>query len=119
MLHALILFAEEAAKGEESQPSLLTSFLPIILIVIVFYFLIIVPGSKERKQRQSMLGALKKNDKVVTNGGIVGVVVNLKEGTDEVTIRSDETKLLVLRSSIARIVTETEKESSTQIKTAT
>jgi preprotein translocase subunit YajC len=119
MLNALILFAAEEGKGDENQPSLLTSFLPIILIVIVFYFLIILPGSKERKQRQSMLSAIKKNDKVITNGGIVGVVVNLKEGTEEVTIRSEETKLLILRSSIARIVTETEKETTTQIKPAT
>jgi len=120
MLNALILFAAEEGKGDEPQPSLLNSgILPIILIVIVFYFLIILPGSKERKQRQGMLSALKKNDKVITNAGIVGVVVNLKEGTDEVTIRSEETKLLILRSSIARIVSEPEKETSTQIKPAT
>ncbi len=120
MLSAWIVFAQAVEETKKAEgPGLIGSLMPIILIVIVFYFLIIMPGRKEHQQRQSMMSALKKNDKVVTSGGIVGVVVNIKEGTDEVTIRSDESKLLVLRSSIARILTEAEKESSTQIKQAT
>ena len=117
MLHALILFAQEKDKAE--GPGLLSGVMPIILIVIVFYFLIILPGRKEKQQRKSMMGALKKNDKIITNGGIIGVVVNLKEGADEVTIKSEDTKLLILRSSIARIISEPEKEASAQIKAAT
>src|ERR1700682_5385615 len=107
MLHALILLAQAPEKAEKVEgPGLLPSLMPIFLIVIVFYFLIILPGRKEKQQRQSMMSTLKKNDKVITSGGIIGVVVNLKEGTEEVTIKSDETKLLILRSSIARIITE-------------
>jgi preprotein translocase subunit YajC len=121
MLNALILFADAADDVTKPEgPGLVGSLLPILMIVAVFYFLIIMPGRKERQQRQAMMGALKRNDKVITNGGIIGVVTNIKEGTDEVTIRSEDTKLLILRSSIARIVTEAEKDSSsTQIKPAT
>jgi len=120
MLYASVLVAQVAEDAKKDEgPGALVNFMPIILIVIVFYFLIILPNRKDKQQRQTLMGALKKNDKVITSGGIVGVVVNLKEGTDEVTIRSDETKLLILRSSIARIITEPEKDSSTQIKPAT
>jgi preprotein translocase subunit YajC len=113
MLCALILFAQDKVKEEGPGAGLLPSLMPILLIVVVFYFLIIMPGRKEKQQRQSMLGALKKNDKIITNGGIIGVVLNLKEGTEEVTIKSDETKLLILKSSIARIITEPEKDANT------
>jgi len=118
MLYGLILFAEEEAKKGEGL-SMLNALAPIVLIVIVFYFLIILPGRKEKQQRQILLNALKKNDKVLTNGGIIGVVLNIREGTDEVTIKSDETKLLILRSSIARIITESPKDSATPNKPTT
>jgi preprotein translocase subunit YajC len=125
MLHAWILFAdaaEDAAKkaaedaAKKDGPGFF-GLAPFILIFIVFYFLFIRPGGKERQQRQLMINALKKNDKVITSGGIVGVVVNLKEGTEEVTIRSDETKLVVLRSSIARIITEPAKDAAKEAVT--
>jgi preprotein translocase subunit YajC len=126
MLHAWTLVAQDpapdAGKKKDDGPGLF-SFTPFILIFIVFYFLFIRPSGKERQQRQLMINALKKNDKVITNGGIVGVVVNLKEGTEELTIRSDETKLVVLRSSIARVITEPAKdavkEAATPAKPAT
>src|SRR5437868_11013765 len=120
MLYALVLLAQAAEDAKKDEgPGALVNFLPIILIVVVFYFLIIVPGRKEKNQRQAMMGTLKRNDKVVTSGGIVGIVVNLKEGSDEVTIRSEDTKLLILRSSIARVLSEPEKEGGAQTKAAT
>jgi preprotein translocase subunit YajC len=111
-LYSLILLAQEAApeKGTEPGPGGLSFFFPIILMFVVFYLLIIVPGRKERQNRQAMLGALKKNDKIITQGGIIGVVTSLKEGTDEMVIKSEDTKLLVLKSSVARVITEGEKE---------
>jgi preprotein translocase subunit YajC len=119
MLHALVLLAQVADEVKKDDgPGALVNLMPIILIVVVFYFLIILPGRKEKQQRQTMMGALKRNDRVITSGGIIGVVVNLKEGSEEVTIRSEDTKLLILKSSIARILSEPDKESSTQIKPA-
>lgn len=120
MLYASILLAQVAEdvakKGREVEPPWWAGPIPMLAAIVgLFYFLIILPGRKERQQRQAMLGALKKNDRIVTNGGIIGVVVNLKEGTNEVMIKSEDTKLLVLRSSIAQILGETEA-ASTQIK---
>ncbi len=115
MLYASFLFAQaaEVAAEKDGAPGGPPPWSPlpmILAMVALFYFLIFLPNRKEKRQRQSLLGALKKNDKVITSGGIIGVVLNLREGTDEVTIKSDETKLLVLRSSIARIIIEPEKE---------
>lgn len=118
MLTALILFAEEKGADKVDGPGLLGGLMPIILIVIVFYFLIIVPGRKEKQKLKSMMSALKRNDKIITNGGIIGVVVNLKEGTEEVTIKSEDAKLLILKSSIARVLTEPDN-AATQVKAAT
>ncbi|MBI3411675.1 MAG: preprotein translocase subunit YajC [Planctomycetes bacterium] len=105
-LCSLILFAQEQAKdGEKSSPGqTLFQFLPILLIGIVFYFMILGPGRRQRQEQSNLLKALKKNDEVVMQGGIIGVVLNLKEGTDEITIKSDETKLRMLKSAVARVI---------------
>jgi len=105
-LWGLLLFAQDQAKdGDKSSPGQnLFSFLPIVLIIIVFYFMVLGPGRRQRQEQANMMKALKKNDEVLLQGGIIGVVVNLKEGTDEITIKSDETKLRVLKSAIARVL---------------
>jgi len=71
------------------------------VLALVFYLMLIRPQSKEKKQRAAMLSALKKNDRVVTIGGIVGTVLQVKE--DEVTLKVDEssnTKITFIRSAI-------------------
>ena len=83
---------------------------PIILmgvIGIMFYFLLIRPERRKRQEMDRMLDGLKKNDKVITIGGIYGVVVNASKGADDVTIRVDDgnnTRVRVLRSAINRVV---------------
>jgi preprotein translocase subunit YajC len=105
------LFAEEAA-GEGQQPpggGLFGMLLPLLAIGFLFYFLLIRPQRKEQSKRQTMLSAVKKNDKVITIGGIYGVVTNVQREEDEVTIRIDEatnTKIRVTMGSIARILGE-------------
>jgi len=77
------------------------------MIGLVFYFLMIRPQKREQQTRAEMLTALKKNDRVVTVGGIYGVVASVQADADEVTLKIDEntnTKLRVTLSSIARVV---------------
>ena len=62
-----------------SGPSTLVSFLPLILVFVIFYFLLIRPQQKKAKEHRDMLGRLKKNDEVVTSGGIYGKVVVLTD----------------------------------------
>jgi len=61
--------------------SVITNFIPLIFIFLVFYFLIIRPQQKKQKEHQAMIQGLKKNDEVVTSGGLHGVIINVKEKT--------------------------------------
>lgn len=73
----------------------------IVLMIAIFYFILIRPQQKERKRHQQMLQTLSKGDRVMTNGGIIGVIVHATD--TELTIRSGEnTRLVVDRGHIAR-----------------
>jgi preprotein translocase subunit YajC len=88
-----------------------TFFLPMILIGVLFYFMIMRPERKKSAGLQEMLKALKKNDRVVTIGGIYGTVVNVQENSDIVTVRVDENtnaKLRIRRSAISSVVKDDE-----------
>ena len=96
-----------------SSKWVLTFWLPVGFL---FYFLLIRPQGREKANRQNLLDSLKKNDRVVTVGGIFGVVTNIQRDSDEVTIKVDEatnTKLRVTRSSIARVLADQASDQST------
>jgi preprotein translocase subunit YajC len=85
-----------------------TSFLPIILIFVVFYFLLIRPQQRKMKRHRAMLGQVKRGDRVLTGGGIIGTVTKVKEETDEVTVEiSDGVKVDILRGTISDVFTST------------
>lgn len=95
-----------AQGGGDTSALFLTFIVPFAVIMVIFYFLMIRPQKKEEKQRQEMLKNLKKNDKVVTIGGIFGLVANVRE--EDVTLKIDESgdvRVRFTRSAIARIVT--------------
>jgi preprotein translocase subunit YajC len=110
LLAAFLLIAQDGQGG--AQPGggglgPLFSFMPILLIIVFFYLLIIRPGKRQEQERQAMLGALKKNDKVVTSGGLIGTVAVIKENEDEVTLKVDDNsnvRLRVTKSSIVRVL---------------
>ncbi|MBI3616186.1 MAG: preprotein translocase subunit YajC [Candidatus Omnitrophica bacterium] len=84
------------------MPNPMVNLLPIVLIFFVMYFLLIRPQQQQQKKTEKMQGGLKKNDSVVTYGGIHGVVVNVKP--DTVTLRADENvRLEVDKSAISRL----------------
>ena len=102
----MLLAAEGGGFGMLAGP-----MFPIIIIFVLFYFMLIRPEKRRRTATNQMLDQLKKSDQVVTAGGIKGTIVNVLPGSDEVTLRVDEsnnTKLRVLRSSIARVIREDE-----------
>jgi preprotein translocase subunit YajC len=104
--------AGDAAGGAPPSPGggLLNAFLTIFLpIGLLFYFLLIRPQQRERKNREAMIRAVKPGDRVVTIGGIFGVVTNVHREADALTIRVDETnntKLRVSLGAIARVLLE-------------
>lgn len=98
----LSLLQANPATGSQT----LMSVVPFVLIIAIFYFFIIRPQNKKQKETQKMIDALKKGDKVVTIGGIHGVVSSTKEKT--VILKVDENvKIEVNRSAIAGVVNET------------
>ncbi len=89
-----------AASG--GPGAMFSSFLPLILIFVIFYFLLIRPQSKKAKEHKSMLENLKNGDKVITTGGIYGVI----EGIDGDTITlkiAENVKIKMSRSGVAGI----------------
>ena len=76
-----------------------TQFLPLVLIFGVFYFLLIRPQQTRQKEVKAMLLALRRGDRVVTAGGILGTVQRVKEGSDEVEVDIAPTvRVTVLRA---------------------
>jgi preprotein translocase subunit YajC len=110
-----LLFAADApAAGATSNP--LSTLLPLLPIPILFYFLMIRPKQVEDKKRQEMIGALKKNDKVMTAAGIYGTVVSVDQDHDRVVLRVDDdrgVKLTFSRASVLKVV-ETSPEKATE-----
>lgn len=107
--------AGASASGDVPQQSILMTVLPFILIIIIFYFFIIRPQNKKQKETQKMIDALKKGDKVVTIGGIHGVVASTKEKTIIVKV-DDSTRIEFSRSAISAV--ETDKSSAKAEKPA-
>lgn len=98
------MFVSLLQAGSGASSGIMT-FLPFVLIIAIFYFFIIRPQNKKQKETEKMINALKKGDKVVTIGGIHGVVSSTKEKTVILKV-DDNTKLEFNRSAIATVVTD-------------
>ena len=80
-------------------------FLPIVLIFAEFYFLLIRPQQQAQKTLKAKLAGLKRNDRVVTGGGIVGVVQKTTEGSNEVEVEiAPNVRVKVLRETITGVL---------------
>jgi preprotein translocase subunit YajC len=105
-IHCLNGFLADATSaapaGTQASPPSWMSFVPMILIVIVFYFILIRPQQKRAKQQAAMVQALKSGDKVVTSGGVVGVIITVKDKT--VSLRSADAKMEVTKSSVTEVL---------------
>ncbi|OHB83088.1 MAG: preprotein translocase subunit YajC [Planctomycetes bacterium RIFCSPHIGHO2_02_FULL_38_41] len=100
-----MLFLLQAAAGKQSSTGMLTMLLPFILMFVVMYFLILRPQKKKEKDRKAMISRIRKNDRVVTAGGVHGSIVTVRE--HEVILRVDDAKdvkVKVDRSSIVSVL---------------
>lgn len=81
-------------------------FLPLILIFVVFYFLMIRPQQQQAKTLKSKLAALKKGDRVLTAGGILGNVTRVREGANEIEVEiAPNVRVAVMRETISQVLT--------------
>jgi len=97
-----------AQAGGGGGGDILVSLLPIILIFVVFYFLLIRPQQKKVKQHRAMIEALRRGDRIVTSGGIVGQITKvINDGEVEVEI-AQGTRVRVIRHTITDVLDKTE-----------
>jgi preprotein translocase subunit YajC len=104
----LISTAYAQGAGGLLDQSALIQFLPLVLIFVVFYFLLIRPQQQKQKTHRSMLDALRRGDRVVTGGGIIGTV-NRVTGNEEVEVDiAQGVRVRVLRSTITSVLARTD-----------
>ena len=105
------ILALQAAPG----PSGIGQLFMFTMIILIFWLIIFRPQQKQRRQHEDALKVIKRGDRVVTAGGIIAEVIHIKEGSkdgtpspqmdDEITIKSGDTRLIVERGRIAKIMT--------------
>ena len=103
--------APSAASGE----SLITNFLPIILIIAVFYFLLLRPQQKRAKEHKNMIAELSAGTKIITGGGIFGVIKEAKTGDKFIIVEiAPNIRIKIKRDTIVEVISDdikvTEKE---------
>lgn len=81
----------------------IVSFLPLILMFVVFYFLLIRPQQKRQREVADMLKNLKKGDRIVTTGGVIGTIHTLQDDYVVLKVGDQDTKIEILRSAIAEL----------------
>ena len=105
-MNLIVLFA----GGQNGQGGGLMAYLPFILILAIMYFLMIRPQAKRQKEKQKMLGNLKKGDKIVTIGGLHGTISGFK-GKEKKTVLlkiDNNTSITVNRSAVAGLTDKVE-----------
>jgi preprotein translocase subunit YajC len=93
--------AASGASDRNPKADQLSFVLMLAVMGFLMYFIIIRPQNKRAKEHEAMLKTLKAGDKIVTNGGMIGVVVAIKERA--VTMRSGDTKVEILKSAISQV----------------
>lgn len=107
---SLMLIASAYAAGAANDASgggisALINFAPIILIVVVFYFILIRPQQQQQKTLRTRLAAIRRGDRVVTGGGIIGIVQKAPDGAAEIEVEiAPNVRVAVLRSTITTVM---------------
>lgn len=95
-------FAQDAPAA--AGPDLLTSLLPLVLIFVVFYFLMIRPQQKRMKEHRNLIANLRRGDRVVTGGGLIGLVTRVISDTEVQVEIAEGVRVRVVRSTITSVL---------------
>ena len=91
----------QAAASPAGGAAAFAQFIPLLLVFVIMYFLILRPQQKRMKEHRNMVAALKRGDQVITQGGLIGKVTDVKD--EEVTVEiAQGVKVRVVRSSISQ-----------------
>jgi preprotein translocase subunit YajC len=99
-------YAQAAAGGGGSD--VLVQIAPLALIFVVFYFFLIRPQQQKAKQQRSMLDAIRRGDRVVTGGGMIGTVAKVVNNEEVLVDLADNVRVRVVRSTISQVLAKTE-----------
>ena len=100
-----MLISPAYAQDASAMMATYGQFLPFVLIFVVFYFLLFRPQQVKQKQLKASLAALKRGDRVVTGGGIVGVVQKVKDNSSDIEVEiAPGVKVIVVRETIVAVV---------------
>jgi preprotein translocase subunit YajC len=103
-LSAILADAAAAPGGAQPDPKgqLVGMAVPLMLMLVMGYFVLIRPNQKRAKDQANMIKAMRPGDKIVTTGGILGVVVTVKEKS--ISIRSADSKMEITKTAVAEVV---------------
>lgn len=102
------ILAQEAAK----EPPFWVTMLPFLLIFALLFPIVVWPQRREQQKRDSLISSLKKNDRVVTIGGIIGSIANISTDGKEITLKVDDnTRIKFTRSAISHKLDESKEDS--------
>ena len=100
----LLAFAPAPTQPGQEPPPFWVNMVPLVLLMVMLYVIMIRPQQKKAREHTDLLSKLKVGDKIATTGGIIGTVVSLKD--KNVTIRSADTKMEILKSAVAEVTAE-------------
>jgi preprotein translocase subunit YajC len=118
-----VLFAEvgaDKAATEASPTQMLYQFAPFIGILVLAYFFFWRPMRRQESERQAMLSKMKKNDEILTTGGIYATIVEVSEKEDKITVKiADNVRVKIVKAAIARNLTNEEEAAKAKSQTTT
>ncbi|HXE27589.1 MAG TPA: preprotein translocase subunit YajC [Stellaceae bacterium] len=100
-------YAQAAAGGGDAS-SMMVQLAPLALIFVVFYFFLIRPQQQKAKQQRSMLDAIRRGDRVVTAGGLIGTVAKVVSNEEVLIDLADNVRVRAVRSTISQVLAKTE-----------
>jgi preprotein translocase subunit YajC len=99
-------YAQDASSVGGVGTAQIMQFLPLVLIFVVFYFLMIRPQQQQQKMLKAQIAAVKRGDRVLTAGGIVGVVQKVREGANELEVEiAPNVRVTVARDTLSTVLT--------------
>jgi len=108
MAFLALLAAPDVALAANATPAIsgLASFAPLLIIIVIFYFLLIRPQQKRLKAHNGMIDELKKGDKIITAGGIIGTIHDVTEDVVKLNI-ADKVRITIKRDTITSLADQT------------
>jgi preprotein translocase subunit YajC len=106
-------YAQAAAGGSDAS-SMIVQFAPLALIFVVFYFFLIRPQQQKAKLQRSMLDSIRRGDRVVTAGGLIGTVAKVVNNEEVQIDLADNVRVRAVRSTISQVLAKTEPASKTK-----